>query len=123
MILEIRHHRFMWVVGVLTSAAAMWVFFRQGLYASFGLNTYYLITAFIGLWQWGRDKKKVASSCSGCEAGSGSGEDVIPLWMTGSPIRTSTDHCLLTAPRGVSPFAASFFASLCLGIRHTLFLS
>ena len=52
-----------------------------------------------------------------------SGEDVIPLWMTGSPIRTSTDPCLLTAPRGVSPFAASFFASLCLGIRHTLFLS
>ena len=79
MILEIRHHRFMWVVGVLTSAAAMWVFFRQGLYASFGLNTYYLITAFIGLWQWGRDKKKVASAGSGCETGSGSGEDVIHL--------------------------------------------
>lgn len=78
-ILEIRQKNFMWVVGVFTSLAAMWVFFRQGLYASFGLNTYYLITAFIGLWQWGRDKKKVASSCSGCEAGSGSGEDVIHL--------------------------------------------
>jgi nicotinamide mononucleotide transporter len=37
----------------------MWVFWRQSLYASFGLNTYYLITAFIGLWQWNRDKKKV----------------------------------------------------------------
>ena len=49
MILEIRHHNFMWVVGVFTSLAAMWVFFSQGLYASFGLNTYYLITAFIGL--------------------------------------------------------------------------
>ena len=48
--------------------------------------------------------------------------DVIPLRMTGSPIRISTDRCLLTAPRSVSPFAASFFASLCLGIRHTLFL-
>ena len=61
MILEIRHHRFMWVVGVLTSAAAMWVFFRQGLYASFGLNTYYLITAFIGLWHWTSDSRRVAS--------------------------------------------------------------
>ena len=29
---------------------------------------------------------------------------------------------LLTAPRRVSPFAASFFASLCLGIRHMLFI-
>ena len=60
MILEIRHHNFMWVVGVVTSAAAMWVFFRQGLYASFGLNTYYLITAFIGLWQWTRDHRRVS---------------------------------------------------------------
>ena len=49
----------MWVVGVVTSLAAMWVFFRQGLYASFGLNTYYLITAFIGLWQWGKDKQRL----------------------------------------------------------------
>ena len=59
MILEIRPHRFMWVVVVLTSAAAMWVFFRQGLYASFGLNTYYLITAFIGLWHWTRDSRRI----------------------------------------------------------------
>lgn len=58
-VLEIRHHNFMWIVGVVTSLAAMWVFFRQGLYASFGLNTYYLITAFIGLWQWRRDRMKM----------------------------------------------------------------
>ena len=51
----------MWVVGIATSLAAMWVFFRQGLYASFGLNTYYLITAFIGLWQWGKDRQKLKS--------------------------------------------------------------
>ncbi len=59
-ILEIRQKNLMWVVGVLTSVAAMWVFFRQGLYASFGLNTYYLITSFIGLWQWRRDKGRLA---------------------------------------------------------------
>ena len=58
-ILEIRQKNFMWVVGIITSLAAMWVFFRQGLYASFGLNTYYLVTAFIGLWQWGRDRRKL----------------------------------------------------------------
>lgn len=55
-ILEIRQKNFMWVVGILTSVAAMWVFFRQGLYASFALNAYYLVTSFIGLWQWGRAK-------------------------------------------------------------------
>ncbi len=72
-ILEIRQKNFMWVVGVFTSLAAMWVFFRQGLYASFGLNTYYLITAFIGLWQWRKDKKVLSSSDAG------DGKDVIHL--------------------------------------------
>ena len=59
-ILEIRQKNFMWVVGILTSVAAMWVFFRQGLYASFGLNTYYLVTSVIGLWQWRRDIENVS---------------------------------------------------------------
>ena len=63
-ILEIRQKSFMWVVGIATSLAAMWVFFRQGLYASFGLNTYYLITAFIGLWQWGKDRQKLGAGVS-----------------------------------------------------------
>ena len=74
-VLEIRQKNFMWVVGIATSLAAMWVFFRQGLYASFGLNTYYFITAFIGLWQWRRDKEQLAP-----------GDDVIVLnrlsWKT-----------------------------------------
>lgn len=61
-ILEIRQKNLMWLVGILTSLAAMWVFFRQNLYASFALNTYYLITAFIGLWQWGNDRKKLKTS-------------------------------------------------------------
>ena len=60
-ILEIRQKNLMWLVGIATSLAAMWVFFRQGLYASFGLNTYYLITAFIGLWQWGKDRQRLGT--------------------------------------------------------------
>ena len=58
-ILEIRQKNLMWAIGVLTSVAAMVVFFRQGLYASFGLNTYYLVMSFIGLWQWNKDKRKL----------------------------------------------------------------
>ena len=60
-VLEVRQKNFMWVVGIATSLAAMWVFFRQGLSASFGLNTYYFITAFIGLWQWRRNRETISS--------------------------------------------------------------
>ena len=59
-ILEIRQKNSMWIVGIFTSLAAMWVFFRQGLYASFGLNTYYLVTSVIGLWQWRRDIDRIS---------------------------------------------------------------
>ena len=58
-ILEIRQHNFMWVVGVLTALAAMWVFFQQSLFASFGLNCYYLVVSFIGLWQWSKDARSM----------------------------------------------------------------
>lgn len=63
-VLEIRQKNFMWVVGIATSLAAMWVFYQKGLYASFGLNTYYFITAFIGLWQWRRDKTALSGTSS-----------------------------------------------------------
>lgn len=61
-ILEIRQKNAMWVLGIMTSLASMLVFFSQGLYASFGLNAYYLITAFIGLWQWRKDKGAVGET-------------------------------------------------------------
>ena len=63
-ILEIRQKNLMWVVGILTSIAAMWVFFWQGLYASFALNTYYLVTSFIGLWQWRKDIDRISQDGS-----------------------------------------------------------
>ena len=63
-ILEIRQKNFMWIVGILTSLAAMYVFFCKGLYASFGLNTYYLVTSFIGLWHWRRDKEILQAESS-----------------------------------------------------------
>ena len=92
MIFEIRQKNFMWVVGIATSLAAMWVFFRQGLYASFGLNTYYFITAFIGLWHWRRDKKAISSASEG-EATSG---DVIVLnRLTWKTVLVSVLVCLV----------------------------
>ncbi|MBR5104215.1 MAG: nicotinamide mononucleotide transporter [Bacteroidales bacterium] len=61
-ILEIRQKNAMWVLGIITSLASMLVFYSQGLYASFGLNAYYLITAFIGLWQWRKDKGAIENT-------------------------------------------------------------
>jgi nicotinamide mononucleotide transporter len=58
-ILEIRQKNFMWVLGILTSLASMWMFYSKGAYASFILNVYYFVTAFIGLWQWRQDKTVV----------------------------------------------------------------
>lgn len=55
-ILEIRQKNLMWVLGIFTSLASMWMFYHNGMYASFGLQIYYFVTAFIGLWQWRRDR-------------------------------------------------------------------
>ena len=92
MIFEIRQKNFMWVVGIATSLAAMWVFFRQGLYASFGLNTYYFITAFIGLWHWRRDKQALSSAT----AEEVSADDVIVLnRLTWKTVAISALVCVL----------------------------
>jgi hypothetical protein len=45
------------------------------------------------------------------------------LHHVGFPIRTSPDQCSLTAPRGISSFATSFFGSWHLGILRALFLT
>ena len=49
-------------------------------------------------------------------------QDTWSLLQVGSPIRTSTDRCMLTANRRISLFAASFFASLCLASAIRSFL-
>ena len=91
-ILEVRQKNFMWVVGIATSLAAMWVFFRQGLYASFGLNTYYFITAFIGLWQWRRNKKMLVSEVDA----DGHGEDTVVLHkLTWKAVAAGAVICVL----------------------------
>ena len=63
-VLEIRQKNFMWILGMLTSAATVYVFFVQGLYASAILNVYYFIIAFWGLFQWKKDSAAVQDSGS-----------------------------------------------------------
>ena len=89
-VLEIRQKNFMWVVGIATSLAAMWVFFRQGLYASFGLNTYYFITAFIGLWQWRRNKTAWSETLSSPSTAMSTPSTVMSSEVETSPLEHDT---------------------------------
>lgn len=54
LVLEIRQHRAMWVVGFLTSLVYVFVFFRAKIYADMGLNCYYVAISVYGFWQWSR---------------------------------------------------------------------
>jgi nicotinamide mononucleotide transporter len=52
--LEIQQHRMMWVVGFLTSAVYVWVFFDSAVYANMGLQLYYALISVYGFWLWRR---------------------------------------------------------------------
>ena len=56
LLLEIRQHRAMWVVGFLTSLVYVFVFFFLKIYADMGLNIYYVAISIYGFWQWTRKK-------------------------------------------------------------------
>lgn len=51
-VLEILQKNAMWVIGILTGIACAWSFHQQQLYASMGLNLYYVGMSVVGLWQW-----------------------------------------------------------------------
>jgi nicotinamide mononucleotide transporter len=54
--LEIRQHRGMWTVGILSSLVYVVVFFMAKVYATMGLNLYYVFISIYGLWQWSRSR-------------------------------------------------------------------
>lgn len=54
LLLEIKQHRAMWVVGFLTSLTYVFVFFFAKVYADMGLNVYYTSISIYGFLQWSR---------------------------------------------------------------------
>lgn len=48
-----------WIVGIIMPAIYIFVFFKAGLYADFGINIYYLLAALYGYigWKYGFKKK------------------------------------------------------------------
>lgn len=66
LLLEIKQHRAMWIVGFLTSAVYVFVFFFSKIYADMGLNMYYVAISMYGFWQWTRKDKSIpADNASG----------------------------------------------------------
>lgn len=57
LLLEIKQHRSMWVVGFLTSLVYVAVFFHAKVYADMGLNMYYVAISIYGFRQWAIHRK------------------------------------------------------------------
>ncbi|MGM9758664.1 MAG: nicotinamide riboside transporter PnuC [Parabacteroides sp.] len=58
LLLEVKQHRAMWVVGFLTSLVYVFVFFSAKIYADMTLNLYYVGISIYGFWQWSRQWKR-----------------------------------------------------------------
>lgn len=43
-----------WIVSVIMPLISMWLYFRKGLYADFGINIYYVAIAVYGYLRWTR---------------------------------------------------------------------
>lgn len=52
--LEIKQHRAMWVVGMLSSVVYVFVFFFAKIYADMGLNVYYVSISIYGFRAWSK---------------------------------------------------------------------
>ncbi len=50
--LSIREKAALWIVGFLTSAAYVYVFYKSKFYADMGLQVYYLVISIYGLYYW-----------------------------------------------------------------------
>lgn len=71
LLLEIGQKNAMWVIGVLTGAACAYSFAVQHLWASMGLNIYYVFVSVWGLVQWRRDSRTLAAEQQGNEKPAG----------------------------------------------------
>ncbi len=59
------------IAGIVMPAIYIFVYYKAGLYADFGINIYYLIAAIYGwfFWMWGHRKKKGQQSTADASTG------------------------------------------------------
>lgn len=62
LLLEIKQHRAMWIVGFITSLTYIFVFFFSKIYADMGLNVYYVAISMYGFWKWKYKSNSVLAS-------------------------------------------------------------
>ncbi|MDR2627062.1 MAG: nicotinamide riboside transporter PnuC [Dysgonamonadaceae bacterium] len=64
--LEIKERWPMWIVGIVSSAFYVFIFFQSKIYAQMGLNAYFVLANIYGLYFWkfaaGREEKKLKIS-------------------------------------------------------------
>ncbi len=51
-LLEIKQKWTMWIVGIISSSFYVYIFFQSKIYAQMGLNFYYVLMGFYGLYCW-----------------------------------------------------------------------
>ncbi|MDF1574790.1 MAG: nicotinamide riboside transporter PnuC [Bacteroidales bacterium] len=57
-ILEVRQDRLLWPLGLITSAAYVYIFFNGKFYADMGLQVYYVLISIYGWYYWARGGAK-----------------------------------------------------------------
>lgn len=53
-ILEVKQNRLLWPLGIVTSAAYVYIFFSGKFYADMGLQVYYVLISIYGWYYWSR---------------------------------------------------------------------
>ena len=61
LLFEIKQNNLMWLLQAIAGVASVIVFYNQGLYASMGLNVYYVLVAVFGYISWKREEDKTES--------------------------------------------------------------
>ena len=56
--LEYKASIWLWVANVVMPAIYVMVYYEAGLYADFGINIYYLIISFYGIYYWWKGRKQ-----------------------------------------------------------------
>jgi nicotinamide mononucleotide transporter len=57
-ILEVKQNRLLWPLGIITSAAYVYIFFTGQFYADMGLQVYYVLISIYGWYFWSRGGTK-----------------------------------------------------------------
>jgi nicotinamide mononucleotide transporter len=61
-ILEVKQNRLLWPLGIVTSAAYIYIFFTGKFYADMGLQVYYVLISIYGWYYWSRGGAKGAKA-------------------------------------------------------------